>query len=195
MSDILALDLSLTRTGWAHSHNDGAAVIYGATSFPILDKEFPCARYSDFAYWLEMRIKIARPDLVVFEENTSHGRHGTDALVMLKMRTLEICAKHRIPTKSLFPNHLKKFTTGDGNADKEAMQTVIKGFFPHYVREKDDGGDIADSLAMIRWGLVGCPPSDAEMKRNEQKAKKSKRAAAQPLPEKKPRKTKAKVNL
>lgn len=168
--DVLSLDMSLTRTGWAQTHGYGDGVYSGAVSFPIIDKAFPCARFGAFAEWLENRIRDYPPALIVFEENTARG-WDAEALIGLKMRLLEICAAHRIPTNSIYPSSLKLWLTGNGRADKSEMQDEISRRFSHYAREADKGADEADALALLLWSQAGCPPSKAELERLAKKQK------------------------
>lgn len=171
--NVLALDLSLTKTGWAAriEMRDGSyGICSGAISFPVTDKKFPHQRFGDFANWLQQRIQIQRPDLIVFEENTARG-WDAEALIGLKMRLLEICAAHRIPTKSIYPSSLKLFITGNGRADKAAMQEAISARFDEYSTFEDKGADIADALSLILWSQAGCPPSKAALERIAKKAK------------------------
>lgn len=95
---------------------------------------------------------------------------------MLKFTLLTLCDLRKIPTKSLYPNHLKSFAAGDGNATKEQMQAVIAQRFPQYDPAQDDGADIADALALILWARAGFPPSQAELDRQAKKARKSLKA-------------------
>jgi Holliday junction resolvasome RuvABC endonuclease subunit len=162
---VLTLDMSMTRTGWAFQRpaKDGGIKVYtGAISFPVTDKAFPHRRYSVFAAFIVAAIKELRPDVIVFEENTAR-RAGAEALIFLKMRLLEICAKHRIPTKSIYPATLKKHFTGNDKADKPQMMAVAAERFAEYDPTNDEGADIADALALLHWWRDGCPPSQASV--------------------------------
>lgn len=167
---IIAFDSSLQRTGVAF-YRDGAW-FWEAKSFIVpRDKGFPDARFADWREWAASLIDYVQPDACVYEVPTTHGQGKGEAQIMLMMTLRELCAVRRIPTLAIYPAHLKKHLTGDGQADKAAMMRAVAARVPEYNPVDDDGGDIADALAMLLWHQDGAPPSQASRDKAARKAR------------------------
>jgi hypothetical protein len=129
---VLALDLSLTRTGWAH--NTGEGVIVTHPGVPIEERlaiivasvidtahqawamsPLPDTPHGDDACW---------PDLVVIEDLVTR----TPAASLMGM--VHGAVRHRlyqcgIPIVVASPATLKKYATGRGNANKADMRMAL----------------------------------------------------------------------
>lgn len=140
---ILALDLG-TKLGWAIRARDGR-VVHGTEVFT------PRASWSPGQRWLRARSFLT--DLIVRHQATVIAyedvkRHmGTDAahadgafLCIVQM----VADSHRAALQPVGVKTIKKFWTGNGNADKDAMtaQAKARGFRP----ESDND---ADALAIL----------------------------------------------
>ena len=145
---ILALDLG-TQTGWAlQSHN--GIITSGTQSFKPQRFEGGGMRFLRFQRWLE-EIKGTNETIeeLIFEEVRSHK--GVDASHIYG-GWLSIlgawCEANQIPFKGVPVATIKKFATGNGNANKPAMinAMIARGYSP-----ADDNE--ADALALLHWAL------------------------------------------
>ncbi len=139
-SSILALDLGTT-TGWAHSNKDGA-VTSGSVTFKPSRFESQNMRFLKFEKWLDQWPEV---EIIFFEEVRRHL--GVDAAHAYGgfVATLTTWALKRKRSYSGVPvGTIKKFITGKGNANKEAVIKAVqaKGFSP-----KDDNE--ADAIALL----------------------------------------------
>lgn len=149
---ILALDLSLTATGWARTLSSGPGTEAGV----IRSKQRGVARLQEI---LNQVHELAKPaDLVCIEgyafdrPNQAHQIGELGGIVRLALYQL------RKPVAIVPPSCLKKVASGKGNAPKElVLAEAIK-------RLRYDGFDhnVADArwllaMAQIRYGLPGAP--------------------------------------
>lgn len=145
--NILALDLG-TKLGWAVRSRDGK-VSHGTEVFT------PRASWSPGQRWLRARSFLT--DLIVRHQATVIAyedvkRHvGTDAahaygafLCIVQM----VADSHRATLQPVGVKTIKKYWTGNGNADKDAMtaQAKVRGFRP----ETDND---SDALAILHWAV------------------------------------------
>ena len=107
-------------------------------------------RYLRFERWLDETRKIAGGiDAVYFEEVRRHA--GTDAAHVYGgfLATLTAwCEAQSIPYQGVPVGTIKRFATGKGNADKQAMIAAMRerGFEP-----ADDNE--ADAIAILLWAI------------------------------------------
>jgi crossover junction endodeoxyribonuclease RuvC len=142
---ILALDLG-TRTGWALLE-DGH-VESGVQVFDVKRGESPGMRYLRFNRWLEeMASADPRPDVIVFEQAHHRGGAATEVAAGFSTRVLEFCARHGIEHASVHTATLKKFATGKGNADKEAMLGAARERFKPNLADDNE----ADALWILEY--------------------------------------------
>lgn len=138
---LLALDVSLTSTGVAHS---------GGT-FRITPKSRGAQRLADIRDAIGDALDEYSPDLVVIEgyafarANQAHqiGEAGGVVRLLLHDRGIEYA---EVP-----PAKVKKWATGKGNADKDTMlETAIRkhGFTGH-------GNDEADAWLLLKMAESG----------------------------------------
>jgi Holliday junction resolvasome RuvABC endonuclease subunit len=142
---ILALDLGTT-TGWALLA-DGI-VTSGTASFKPSRYDGGGMRYLRFRSWLEqVRRYAGRIEAVHFEEVRRHI--GVDAAHIYGgfLATLSAWCEHEaIPYQGVPVGTIKRFITGKGNADKDAVIDAVRarGFHP-----ADDNE--ADAIAILLW--------------------------------------------
>jgi hypothetical protein len=144
--NILALDLS-TKTGWAL----GTPERYesGVQTFDLKRGESPGMRYVRFRRWLE---EVATGvELIVYEQVVPApakfgGASARELAYNLAGRVQELCAVRGIEHTNVWPSSLKKWTTGKGNANKDAMKaTVCQRWKP----VTDDNE--ADAIAILHY--------------------------------------------
>ena len=145
---ILALDLGST-TGWA-VRNGRCRILHGTAEFRPTRFEGGGMRYLRFGKWLEQTLEVTGGiDAVYVEEVRRHI--GTDAAHVYGglLATLTAwCEGHGIPYQGVPVGTIKRFATGKGNADKQAMIAAVRerGFEP-----ADDNE--ADAIAILLWAL------------------------------------------
>ena len=145
---ILALDLGTT-TGWA-IRNDRCRILHGTAEFRPSRYEGGGMRYLRFGKWLDQTLEVTGGiDAVYFEEVRRHI--GTDAAhtyggflaALTSWCEAKVIAYQGVPVGTI-----KRFATGKGNADKQAMIAAVRerGFEPG-----DDNE--ADAIAILLWVL------------------------------------------
>ncbi|MFP6730238.1 MAG: hypothetical protein VCD50_08745 [Alphaproteobacteria bacterium] len=142
---ILALDLG-TATGWAARIDDRIAA--GTIDFRSGRFEGGGMRYLRFRRWLtELKSSLDGIDVIAFEEVRRHlGVNAAHAYGGF-MATLTAWAEHHaIPYQGVPVGTIKRFITGKGNANKQAVIEAIqaRGFKP-----ADDNE--ADAIAILLW--------------------------------------------
>ena len=147
-ASILALDLGST-TGWA-VRNSRCRILHGTAEFRPTRFEGGGMRYLRFGKWLEQTLEVTGGiDAVYFEEVRRHI--GTDAAHTyggFLAALTSWCEAKGIAYQGVPVGTIKRFATGKGNADKQAMVTAIRerGFEP-----ADDNE--ADAIAILLWAL------------------------------------------
>lgn len=145
---VLALDLGTT-TGWSLLSPDGL-VTSGTASFKPSRYDGGGMRYLRFRGWLEqLRRYAGQIEAVHFEEVRRHA--GVDAAHIYGgfLATLTAWCEHRvIPYQGVPVGTIKRFMTGKGNADKDAVIAAVRarGFNP-----ADDNE--ADAIAILLWAI------------------------------------------
>ena len=145
---ILALDLGST-TGWA-IRTSRCRILSGTAEFRSTRFEGGGMRYLRFGKWLDQTLEVTGGlDAVYFEEVRRHI--GTDAAHVFGglLATLTAwCEGHDIPYQGVPVGTIKRFATGKGNADKQAMIAAVRerGFDP-----ADDNE--ADAIAILLWAI------------------------------------------
>ena len=147
-SCILALDLGTT-TGWALRSHDGL-ITSGTVGFRPGRFDGGGMRYLRFTNWLTELDRLSGPvEAIWFEEVRNHK--GVDASHVYGglMATLTAWAELRgVPYEGVPVGTIKRFATGKGNANKDAMIAAARarGFNP-----ADDNE--ADAIAILLWAL------------------------------------------
>ena len=147
-TSILALDLGST-TGWA-VRNDRCRILHGTAEFRPTRFEGGGMRYLRFGKWLDQTLEITGGiDAVYFEEVRRHI--GTDAAHTyggFLAALTSWCEAKGIAYQGVPVGTIKRFATGKGNADKQAIIAAVRerGFEP-----ADDNE--ADAIAILLWAL------------------------------------------
>jgi len=147
-STILALDLGTT-TGWALRGYDGL-ITSGTASFKPGRFDGGGMRYLRFTNWLTELDRLSGPiEAIYFEEVRRHV--GTDAAHVFGglLAVLTSWGELRgVPYQGVSVGIIKKFLTGRGNANKDAMIDAARarGFSP-----ADDNE--ADAIAILLWAI------------------------------------------
>jgi Holliday junction resolvasome RuvABC endonuclease subunit len=140
---ILALDLG-SNLGWAARMPDGG-IVSGTEVFRPSRFEGGGMQWVRFRKWLGEIAHSTGCNRIVFEEVRRHA--GTTAAHVyggFVAHLAEYCEGTLIPYSSIPVGTIKRFATGKGNANKEAMvgAMIARGFFP-----SDDNE--ADALAIL----------------------------------------------
>lgn len=145
---ILALDLG-TATGWA-LQNEYGSIVSGTAHFKPRRFEGGGMRYLRFKHWLtETKNVTGAINAVYFEEVRRHaGVDAAHAYGGFLAHLTAWCEHHGIPYGGVPVGTIKRFITGKGNADKDAVIAAVKarGYAP-----EDDNE--ADALALLHWAL------------------------------------------
>ena len=145
---LLALDLGTT-TGWAIRGFDGL-ITSGTVSFKPSRYDGGGMRYLRFNNWLSEIDRLSGPiEAIYFEEVRRHA--GTDAAHVFGglLAVLTSWGELRgVPYQGAPVGTIKKFLTGQGNANKQAMIDAARkrGFSP-----TDDNE--ADAIAILLWAI------------------------------------------
>ena len=120
-------------------------VDYGIVSTPA-EMEFE-QRLLQIANDFESLIVEHQPHLVGIEK-IFFAKNSKTAMRVAEARgvVLMLCAKHNVPVVEYTPAQIKKAVTGDGTADKKAMQWMVKELLGLKTIPKID--DAADALAV-----------------------------------------------
>lgn len=142
---ILALDLG-TKMGWAVL--DGKSITSGTENFLPGRFEGGGMRYIRFKKWLtELKNNLGNIEEVYFEEVRRHmGVDAAHCYGGFMAHLTAWCEHHTIPYKGVPVATIKKYATGKGNANKDAIIKAMKerGYDP-----QDDNE--ADALALLGW--------------------------------------------
>ena len=148
MDSIFALDLG-THTGWATRDSVGT-ITSGTADFSPHRFEGGGMRYLRFKHWLtEVKQSLGGIDVVYFEEVRRHaGVDAAHAYGGFMAHLTAWCEHHKIPYQGVPVGTIKKFATGKGNANKQAMIEAMRrrGFVPC-----DDNE--ADALALLHFTI------------------------------------------
>lgn len=144
--NLLALDLSLTSTGWAAKH--GADPVASGTYCP---RTRGVERLEDGFRWTGQQVSIWRPDLVVIEgysfaSQTAHARAAGEFGGVVRLRLHQAGVRY----VELAPKTRAKLATGKGNAGKEqVLAEAIRrlGYAGH-------SNDEADALWLLHAALI-----------------------------------------
>lgn len=155
MQTILGIDPGFGRMGFAVIHTDGRhseAVDFGVMTTPNL------GHFGDRLLQLEADLcallEAAKPDLVAVEKLFATVNQKT-AMQVAEARGMVLLtlARHSLPVVEFTPNQVKSAVTGDGSADKKAMQKMVARLFNLPRPPKPD--DAADALAIALTASAG----------------------------------------
>lgn len=145
---LLALDLG-TKTGWALHGSDGR-ITSGTAEFKNDRWQGGGMRFLRFKRWLtEIKQAAGYLDAVFVEEVRRHaGVDAAHAYGGFLAHVTAWCEHHVIPYEAVPVGTIKRFVTGKGNANKDAVIAAVSalGFAP-----TDDNE--ADAIALLLWAM------------------------------------------
>lgn len=143
---ILALDCA-TKTGFALV-KDGKIIESGTMDFSKRRGESNGAMFLRFRQWLSVTLqRTPGVSLLVYEQAHHRGGAPTEVGVNMTGRVQEIGAAMGIEYVPVETRTLKKWATGKGNADKEAM---IAASVKYLGRQPEDDNE-ADAVLMAMY--------------------------------------------
>jgi len=147
MKSILALDLGTT-TGYAIGKPDN--VITGTWNLAPSRGDGGGMRFVKFrARLIELHAAVGF-EIVFYEEVRKHrGTAAAHVYGGLQAVLTAWCEENKIPYEAVPVGTIKKFATGKGNADKEAMKTAVRG----WGYEPADDNE-ADAIALFHCKAV-----------------------------------------
>jgi Holliday junction resolvasome RuvABC endonuclease subunit len=116
---ILSLDCA-TKTGWCLL-DDGKIIESGVQDFTKRRGDSNGMMFLRFRKWLDDLIAGFDPQLIVYEQSHHRGGAATEIGVNLTGRVQEVCAMFQIDFASVHTATLKKFSTGNGRAEKREI--------------------------------------------------------------------------
>jgi Holliday junction resolvasome RuvABC endonuclease subunit len=146
MKKILALDLA-TQTGWAYRAN--GQLISGVQDFGLSRGESVGMRYIKFVGWLMRTIAMIDIDLIYYEQAHQRGGAATEVCHGFVTHLQSFCADKKLDQTPIHSQTLKKFTTGNGRANKEDMVRAINSKIDYH-RIIEDHNE-ADAIALLLY--------------------------------------------
>ncbi len=164
---ILALDLSVSCTGWAYSDSGLCIESSGVQSFKGRRGDSPGMRWLEFKAWLNRVIDIVLiVDLIVYEQAHHRGGAATHAAHGLIACVEEVAAVRKIEVTARHTGEIKKHAKGDGKgkANKLMMVRNAARRWPNLKIIDDNHADALWLLDLVREELddVGTD-SDSEL--------------------------------
>ena len=150
--NILALDTA-THTGYAYMKS--GAAFSGVWKNSVRHVDSPGRFFRNFGDWLVDMRRWCQPEVVAFEMPHPHSGHSAAVAYGMIAHVLVWACRHDMRVMRVAPNTLKKFTTGNGRADKLAMIRAMRKRW-NLPRLNDD--DQADALAVLAWALKHTKP-------------------------------------
>ncbi len=157
---ILALDLG-TQTGYAVG-DANCPPVSGVLNLSDMKGDHPGARFLRFMHHLDRLSKLHTITKIVYEQvahvkfvKAAHTYGGFQAYLM------GWCMIHNVPLEGIGVKTIKKFATGNGNANKEMMvaAAIGEGWLP-----KDDNE--ADALWILKYAITPAVAPIFEQLRN-----------------------------
>ena len=144
---ILALDLG-TKTGWAL--DETGIITSGVQVFDVKRGESPGMRYVRLMRWLE---EIAeKVEIIVYELAHQRGGPATEIAAGFATHVQAFCALKKIEHAAVHTATLKKFVTGSGRADKDAMKlAVVKRGWVNFNVPGGMSDDEADAIGLLYY--------------------------------------------
>lgn len=123
---VLALDLGSV-TGYALLHEDPAPTAAGRFGSWDFDKAEPReARLASLFVTVQVYIRHHKPDVVIYERPFARGLHATRSLWGMAGVVEAVTTLEKLPVLDQVPSKIKKWATGKGTADKDAMIAEAK---------------------------------------------------------------------
>lgn len=151
---ILALDLA-TQTGWAlHASgvtDHGSQSFHRKTGRKRVPDEHEGVPFLLFVKWLRERVAQDKPDLFVYER-PGHFASASAAFMACGLRGIlyQTAAYYDIPVVAYSPSAIKKWATGKGGADKDAMKRAARSMSNGETFADDNA---ADAYLLLKFHL------------------------------------------
>ncbi len=141
---ILAIDPGQS-CGWSHSSGQ-----YGAQKFEKRPWRHPYAHYLDFRGWLLGMIDQFEVGRIAYEGTFAFSNRGGNTTRQEWQGIIHsVAAERDLPTISVLPNVLKKYITGNGNAEKPDMLAAVLQRFG--IAFAPDDHDAAEAVCVLSW--------------------------------------------
>lgn len=147
---LLAIDPG-TKCGWAFWRSGWCRPESGIRQFDLQRGESQGMRFIRFRQWLE-ELMALKPDIVLYEQAHHRGGAATEIMIGMATRIQEIAEMRGIEYRPVHSATLKKWTTGNGKADKSSMCSRARAMWS--VDPIDDNE--ADALCILAYGLQLC---------------------------------------
>lgn len=143
---IIGLDLSLSRTGISLFWNDSLE----AHTLNIRSAERGMKRLVDLEQKLKFTLYPFREKAFVVFEDYSFGSRGRNLFGLIEWGGVARTAVYKMGVNiiTVSPKTLKKFVTGNGNANKEDMMKAVKELWGYEATNNDE----ADAYSLSRFG-------------------------------------------
>ena len=141
--NLLGLDLSKTAIGWASVR--GEALDSGVQRLKMRRGDSPGMLYIRFEAWLRELISLTSPTVIAYEQPHHRGGYATEIAFGLTTRLQSVCAEKKIEHTQINSRTLKKFFTGSGLCNKEAMVHRAE----ELTGRKMETDDEADAIAVV----------------------------------------------
>lgn len=149
---ILALDLSTSGTGWAHSNGQS-----GVQSFKPRRGDSPGMRWIDFKAWLNRLLDAAPADLLVYEQAHHRGGAATHVGHSLIACVEEVAAERKLEITPRHTSEIKKHALGGRKAkkgeSKELMLKLARKYWPKTEFITNDQSDAKWLLDLVESEL------------------------------------------
>ena len=144
---ILGIDPALTKTGWGViSFEKGVLKFIGSGAITTYVKDDLCTRLGKLSTGLAKVLAEHDPDEVAIEETfVSKGAQSALKLGQARGALILTVAQAKLPLAEYAANLVKKTVTGNGHAEKEQVQAMVKMLLPH---ANFESADAADALAV-----------------------------------------------
>jgi crossover junction endodeoxyribonuclease RuvC len=144
---ILGVDPGTTRIGYGIIEKRKGSLASRAHNYLNLEKTSEHERLSKLSRLFEDVLITYRPDIVAFER-VFFSKNRKTALAVSEARGVlkSIAAAHNIPIREYTPTQVKVAVSGDGGADKKAVQKMTAVLLGLTSIPKPD--DVADALAV-----------------------------------------------
>lgn len=147
MGAVLAIDPGTT-TGWAVRLEDGTEMS-GTWCFKPRRGDGAGVRFLRFQAKLDEFHKMYPLTRLVYELPAGHYKSGAadDVIKGLVAHTQSWCEKNEVPCEGVSPKEIKKFATGKGNANKDAMLNAAWAKWGKFTEDDNE----ADARWILEW--------------------------------------------
>lgn len=147
---VIGLDAS-SKTGYAIIDKESGDIIVSGTQ---VFKGKADQRFYEFNQWLDKTLQQYAPDLIIYEEPHFRGYAATMSGVGLIALIKRLSYATGIPNIGVHTATLKKFATGYGKANKQAM-TNAANIKENLQLKSKDNNDEADAIHLALYGIYG----------------------------------------